>query len=108
MTVDTLLLGCVLFLLLTVCLGLVRVARGPGRADRMLSAQLFGTSGVAIFLLLAELHDDAALRHIGLVYALLAAVAVVTFVRRATAGGSHPTEAEPVAASNNGPEHGDY
>ncbi|MFH7320835.1 monovalent cation/H+ antiporter complex subunit F [Desulfurivibrio sp. D14AmB] len=82
MSVEALLLGCVLFLLLTIGLGLIRVVRGPSPADRMLSAQLFGTSGVAIFLLLAELRDDPTLRHIALVYALLAAVAVITFVRR--------------------------
>ncbi len=86
MTGDLLILGCVLFLLLTVCLGLIRVGRGPSPADRMLSAQLFGTSGVAIFLLLAELRNDPALRHIALVYALLAAVAVITFTRRQRTG----------------------
>ncbi len=80
---DTaLLLACALFLLLTVCLGLIRVVKGPTAADRMLTAQLFGTSGVGIFLLLAEVFDHPTLRHIALVYALLAAVAVITFVRR--------------------------
>lgn len=79
---EFLLLACVLGLLLTLCLGLIRVARGPTAADRMLSAQLFGTSGVAIFLLLSELRADPALRHVALVYALLAAVTVIAFVRR--------------------------
>lgn len=83
MMATGLLAGCVLFLLLTMILGLIRVQRGPTAADRMLAAQLFGTTGVAIFLLLAELRDDPTLRHIGLIYALLAAVTVVAFVRRA-------------------------
>ncbi len=77
-----LLMTLVVLLLLTVCLGLIRVVKGPTAADRMLSAQLFGTSGVAILLLLAELRNDPALRHIALVYALLAAVTVIAFVRR--------------------------
>lgn len=34
--------------------GLVRIARGPTPADRMLAAQLFGTTGVAVLLLLAQ------------------------------------------------------
>ncbi|MDF1615428.1 monovalent cation/H+ antiporter complex subunit F [Desulfurivibrio dismutans] len=79
---TTLLLACVLFLLLTICLGLLRVVKGPTAADRMLTAQLFGTSGVGIFLLLAEVSNHPTLRHIALVYAMLAAVAVITFVRR--------------------------
>lgn len=80
---DSLLLLCgVVTLLLTICIGLIRVAMGPTAADRMLSAQLFGTSGVAIFLLLAELRDDPDLRHVALVYALLAAVTVIAFVQR--------------------------
>lgn len=82
MSADNLLLSCTLFLLLTICLGLIRVIRGPTAADRMLTAQLFGTSGVAIFLLLVELRFDPALRHIALVYALLAAITMVAFVGR--------------------------
>lgn len=102
MTVDTFLLGCVLLLLLTICLGLVRVVRGPTAADRMLSAQLFGTTGVAIFLVLAELRADPALRHVALVYALLAAVTVIAFVRRFRAAGA-ATGAEPEAAAKTSP-----
>jgi multicomponent Na+:H+ antiporter subunit F len=35
------------FVVLMVALGLVRVARGPGRAERMMAAQLLGTGGIA-------------------------------------------------------------
>lgn len=76
------LLGAALFLLLNVAAGLVRVVRGPTPADRMLAAQLFGTTGVAILLLLAEALDERALRDAALVFALLAAVLAVTFVKR--------------------------
>ena len=76
-------LALAFFLLLTILIGLVRIIRGPTPADRMLAAQLFGTTGVAIFLLLAEAEADPVLRDIGLIYALLAAVTSVAFVRRA-------------------------
>lgn len=76
-------LGVCVFLLLNIFAGLVRVLRGPTPADRMLSAQLFGTTGVAILLLLAEALSTPALRDVALVLALLSAVAVAAFVRRA-------------------------
>jgi multicomponent Na+:H+ antiporter subunit F len=77
-----LLLAVALFLLLTVSAGLVRVARGPTPADRMLAAQLFGTTGAALLLLLAAVLDARALRDVALVFALLAAVLAVAFVKR--------------------------
>ncbi|MFW6061250.1 MAG: monovalent cation/H+ antiporter complex subunit F [Planctomycetota bacterium] len=70
------------FLLFTILLGLVRVLRGPGSGDRMLAAQLFGTAGVAILLLLGFALDAPALMDVGLVFALLLAVAAVAFVRQ--------------------------
>ncbi len=66
-----------LFLLLNLGAGMWRVLRGPTVADRMLAAQLFGTTAVAILLLLAEAVSSAALRDVALVFALLAAVAAV-------------------------------
>lgn len=71
-----------LLLLLTIAAGLVRVLRGPTAADRMLSAQLFGTTGVAILLLLGQAMGMPALWDAALVFALLAAVAAVAFVCR--------------------------
>lgn len=70
------------FLLLTIIAGLFRVIRGPTSADRMLAAQLFGTTGVAILLLLAQAWEAPALQDVALVFALLAAVVGVAFVRR--------------------------
>lgn len=72
-----------LLLLLTLTAGLWRVWRGPTPADRMLAAQLFGTTAVASLLLLAQSTGTPALRDVALVFALLAAVTVVAFVRRA-------------------------
>lgn len=58
--------------------GLVRLERGPTAVDRMMVAQLLGTLGVALVLVL----DAAGARTVALVVALLAAVSGVAFVRR--------------------------
>jgi multicomponent Na+:H+ antiporter subunit F len=79
---NLLLLGVATFLLINLAAGLWRVMRGPTSADRMLAAQLFGTTAVAILLLLADAMGEPALRDIALVFALLAAVAAVAFVQR--------------------------
>ena len=80
---QTLYLGLALFLLLNLGAGMWRVLRGPTAADRMLAAQLFGTTAVAVLLLLAQATGNAALRDVALLFALLAAVTAVAFVRRA-------------------------
>lgn len=79
-------LALALFLLLNLVTGMWRVLRGPTAADRMLAAQLFGTTAVAILLLLAEMTEVMALRDVALVFALLAAVTAVAFVRRKWTG----------------------
>ena len=79
---QTLYLGLALFLLLNLGAGMWRVLRGPTAADRMLAAQLFGTTAVAVLLLLAQATGNAALRDVALLFALLAAVTAVAFVRR--------------------------
>ena len=71
-------IGLACFLLFNLGLGLIRVWRGPTPADRMLAAQLFGTTGVAVLLLLAPLLG-AALYDVALVFAMLAAVAAIVF-----------------------------
>jgi len=80
---QTLYLALTLFLLLNLGAGMWRIFRGPTAADRMLSAQLFGTTAVAVLLLLAQTKENTALLDVALVFALLAAVTAVTFVRRA-------------------------
>lgn len=72
-------------LVLTVFAGLWRVLKGPTKADRLLSVQLFGTAGAALMLLLASLADQSAFRDAALVLALLAAVvsaALVQYMRQ--------------------------
>lgn len=82
---QTLYYALILLLLLTLAAGLWRIRRGPTAADRMLAAQLFGTTATAILLLLAEVSAVPALRDVALVLALLAAITVTAFTRRALA-----------------------
>ncbi|MBE9527241.1 MAG: pH regulation protein F [Proteobacteria bacterium] len=84
---QTLYLSIAIFLLLTLVAGLWRVLRGPSSADRMLAAQLFGSTAVACVLLLAQIFDAPALRDVALIFALLAAVAAIAFVRRTWVAG---------------------
>lgn len=74
-------LAVALFLLLNIVAGLLRVWRGPTAPDRMLAAQLFGTTGVAILLLLAEGLSTPPLRDVAIVAAMLASISTVVFVR---------------------------
>ena len=68
-------------LLLTLIIGLWRVLRGPGRVDRLLVVQLFGTSGTALLLVLAQWQGAPALRDAALVLALLAAMVSAALVQ---------------------------
>ena len=75
-------LGAALVLLLTMTAGLIRVVIGPTAADRMLAAQLLGTSSIGVLLLLAPALGEPALVDVAFIFALLAAAAVVAFTRR--------------------------
>ena len=75
-----LLLAVVLFL--TLVGGLVRVVLGPTPPDRMLAAQLMGTTGVGVLLLLSQALHRPSLMDVALVFSLLAALTTVAFVRR--------------------------
>jgi multicomponent Na+:H+ antiporter subunit F len=74
------------FVLATVALGLVRILRGPGDADRIMAAQLLGTGGIAALLLLARATGVSAAVDVALVLALLAAFVSVAFVKSAPGG----------------------
>jgi multicomponent Na+:H+ antiporter subunit F len=69
-----------LFLLLNLAAGLVRVARGPTAADRMLAVLLFGSTTVAMLLIMAEWMQMPALRSVALLFVMLAAVLSLAFV----------------------------
>ena len=84
---QTILWPLTLFLLVNLLAGVWRALRGPTAADRLLLAQLFGTTAVAMLLLQARQVDLPALRDVALVFALLSAITAVAFVRRAWPGG---------------------
>lgn len=74
----------VLLLILTLVPAVWRVTHGPTRADRLVAVQLFGTTGSAALLILAQSEAMPALRDVALVIALLAAMvsaALVQFLR---------------------------
>ena len=82
------LFGAACFVLTMVTLGLVVILRRPAEVDHMMAAQLLGTGGVAILLLLAAATDTPAIMDVALLLALFAAFAAVAFVR--SASGSEP------------------
>ena len=73
------------FVLAMVALGLVRILRGPGDADRVMAVQLLGTGGIAALLLLGTAAGVGAVADVALTLALLAAFAAIAFVKAASA-----------------------
>ncbi len=71
-------------IVLEICLGLglVRVFKGPSIEDRMMSAQLMGTTGVALLLFFGVLLEMPSSIDVALVLALLATVSVAALTRR--------------------------
>jgi multicomponent Na+:H+ antiporter subunit F len=71
-----------LVLVLSLCIGLIRIFRGPTLEDRIMSVQLMGTTGVGLLLVLGLLLEMPASIDIALVLAMLAAISVVALTRR--------------------------
>ncbi|MCA3572816.1 MAG: multiple resistance and pH regulation protein F [Aestuariivirga sp.] len=72
------------FILAMIALGLLRVLRGPSSADRLMAAQLIGSGGVAVLLLLSAASDIPAIVDVALMLAILAVFASVGFVNWGT------------------------
>jgi multicomponent Na+:H+ antiporter subunit F len=81
-------------LLGSVVAGFRRLVLGPDAEDRLVSAQLLGTTAVGILLLLAEAFEAPVLRFVGLVFASLAAVTIVAYVRLGVGALEPPREEE--------------
>jgi multicomponent Na+:H+ antiporter subunit F len=79
---SDILLIVALLLMVGITVGLIRVAIGPTPSDRMMAAQLMGTSGIGVILLLGPVLEVPALVDVALIFSLLAAVAVTAFTRR--------------------------
>src|SRR5262245_5002438 len=86
------------FILAMLALGLVRILRGPGDADRMMAAQLIGTRGIAALMLRGTVTGVHAAIDVALTLALLATFASIAFVKKGAASlgtnGPGPTEGE--------------
>src|SRR5262249_18463021 len=86
------LVGIAGFVLVMAALGLLRLLRGPGEVDRMMTAQLTGTDGVAVLLLLGAASAMPAVMDVALLLALLAAFASVAFVMHTSRSATENTE----------------
>lgn len=79
--------GAAVFLLANLAAGLWRVVRGPSSTDRILPAVLFGSTTVALLLIIAQWMEVPSLRTVALLFVLLAAVTTLAFTGRPPTGG---------------------
>jgi multicomponent Na+:H+ antiporter subunit F len=77
------------FILIMVALGLLRILVGPSASDRLMAAQLIGSGGVAIVLLLAAAMKAPSIIDVALMLAILAVFASVGFVNWGRGGDAH-------------------
>ncbi len=66
-----------IFLLLNIALGLFRIWRGPTVADRLLTTQLFGTTGMAVLLVFAGYLQELTLLNVAITFNVLAILLVI-------------------------------
>ena len=78
------LFGAAAFLLAMVAISLFVILRRSAEIDHMMAAQLLGTGGVAILLLLAVATETPSIVDVALLLSLFAAFAAVAFVRNAS------------------------
>ena len=82
---DLLLIAAAVVLVI-VALGLMRVLWGPADVDRMMAAQLLGTGGMAVLLLVGAAEGISSTVDVALTMGLLAAFASIAFVKKGAAG----------------------
>lgn len=80
--VDIALVVVAAVLLVCIVAGLWRAVRGPAPEDRLTAFVLLGTSGAALFVVLATALDVAALRDAAITVVALATVVVIVYTRR--------------------------
>ncbi|MCB1742273.1 MAG: multiple resistance and pH regulation protein F [Gammaproteobacteria bacterium] len=83
---NLVLTACAFALAVNLAAGLLRVARRAHPLDRLVAAQLPGTLGVALLLVLAELQADPTLRLVAMLLALLGSFAAIALLRLAASG----------------------
>jgi multicomponent Na+:H+ antiporter subunit F len=82
--VSAIYFGTAAFILVMIALGLLRILRGAGSADRLMAAQIIGSGGVAVLLLLSAAMELPAIADVALMLAILAVFASVGFVNWGT------------------------
>lgn len=102
---STVLAAFAVFLLFNLGAGLVRAHRGPGASDRMSAALLFGSTTVAVLLVLAEIQALPALRDVALLFVMLAAILSVAFVGLPSRPGRKP-DGPPAGGEPHGRDEG--
>lgn len=80
--IDLALVAVAVVLVACIVAGLWRGVRGPTAEDRLTAFVLLGTSGAALFIVLASALDVPALRDVAITVVALATVAVVVYTRR--------------------------
>lgn len=78
---DVFFIVVIVFLLLNIALGLIRVWRGPTVSDRLLTTQLFGTTGMAILLVLTGISKELTLLNVAITFNVLAILLVISLVQ---------------------------
>jgi len=91
--VTEFLFGAATVVLIMVAVGLMRILRGPGDADRLMAVNLLGTGGIATLLLLGAAVGIDSVVDVALTLALLAAFATIAFVKASTP--SSPDDSKP-------------
>ena len=86
---NTFLMAISCILILCLLGGLIRIFRGPGRTNRMLAAQLFGTIIVTVTLILSVALAQETLVDVALVLSLLASITVIAFLKLADKPDAH-------------------
>lgn len=80
--IDLALVAVAAVLVACIVAGLWRGVGGPTAEDRLTAFVLLGTSGAALFIVLASALDVPALRDVAITVVALATVAVVVYTRR--------------------------
>ncbi len=81
---KNILIGCMVFLSIAVCLCFVRAIIGPRFTDRIVAINMIGTLSIVFICLLTVFLGEAYLADVALVYTLISFLAVVILSRIVT------------------------
>jgi multicomponent Na+:H+ antiporter subunit F len=75
-------MAAAIFILVVTAAGLLRIFRSSAPLERLMAAQLLGTGGTAVLLLIGVALDEPAMMDVALLMTLFAAFSSVGFVYR--------------------------